>query len=257
MSGISFLSENYTDSGVFSLLSGTENAQFPLENLRNDSPGVKFRSVGSTSVILIDLQTTRNINYLAVAADPLDSFLVSSVKIKTSTTTDFSLSTEHNIPLSVEQAIGYMAVTAVSHRYVRVELTGSGGFSEIGKIFVGEAINLPLNSFSISSFQYSVKDASAIQKNEYGQRFINNLNQIKELSGTIQYCTKAEQETLDDMLIRHGKRYPLWIILDEASEAMNSGNFKLSMYGYLDKDPQWKADGGQLYTVDIEMSQAI
>jgi hypothetical protein len=257
MSGLSFLSENLTDTATFSMTTGTENAQFPLENLKNDSPSVKFRGVGSTSVIVIDLLVTRDINYVAVAADPLESFQITSASFKTSATTNFSLSPSYSIDLSMEQTIGFKNITEVSHRYVELTLIGSGGFTELGKIFVGKAINIPLNSVSIDSFKYSIKDKSVIRQNKYSQKFIDVINQVKTLSGTIQYCTKDEQEELDDLFIRHGQAYPLWIILDENSEAMNEGKFKLTMYGYFETDPSWSADGGQLYTASMEMSQAI
>lgn len=257
MSGITFLSENYVDTATLSLTTGTENAQFPLDNIKNDSPSVKFRSIGSTAVVVIDLGATRDIDYVAVAADPIESFLITSASVKTSLTSDFSLSTAYPITLSLAQAIGHRSIPAVTHRFIELTLVGSGGFAEIGKVFVGEAINLPLNGFSISSFKYEVKDRSKVQENSYGQKFIDVTNQIKELGGTIEYCTKAEQEELDDMMLRHGQSYPLWVVLDPDSDALNSGVHKLTMYGYLENDISWSANGGQLYSVRVNMRQAI
>ena len=46
MSGINFLSENLTDNATFSLSTGTENTQFPLTNLINNTTTKKFRSIG-------------------------------------------------------------------------------------------------------------------------------------------------------------------------------------------------------------------
>lgn len=257
MSGIKFLSENYFDSADLSMLTGTENAQFPLENLKNDSPSVKFRGIGSTSVILIDLLETRDIDFVAVCADPLESFRITSASFRTSTTVDFSLSPVNVIALSNEQSIGYKEITEVSHRYVELTIVGSGGFTELGKVFVGQAVRLPQNSISISSFSYSYNDRSNTRSNRYGQKFIDKLNQVKSLGGTIEYCTKDEQQALDDMLLRHGESYPLWMIIDSNSDALNEGNFKLTVYGYLSGDISWSASGGQLYTTSIEINQAV
>jgi hypothetical protein len=247
MSGLIFLSENYTDTADFSLTTGTENAQFPLENLRNDSPSVKFRSIGSTAVILMDLGMTRDIDYIAIAA----------VSVKTSTTTDFSLSTSYPITLSVSQTTGYVQMTEVSHRYVQLTLVGSGGFAELGKVFVGKGIELEFNSLSIDSFNYNSVDRSEVSQNKYGQKFVNVLNKQKEISGSIQYCTKAEQEIVDDVLARHGQSYPLWIIVDKNSDGMNDGANKLSIYGYNEDDIKWSAVGGQHYNISLSIKQAI
>jgi hypothetical protein len=257
MSGITFLSENFVDSANLSLTTGTENSQFPLVNLKNDSPSIKFRSVGSTAVVVIDLLTTRDLDYVALVADPIDSFKISSASIKTSLTNDFTLSTAIPVSLSVAQAIGYVNFTEVTHRFIELTLVGSGGFAEIGKVFAGKGLNIPLNSISISSFKYGYTDNSTVRKNDYGQKFIDKTNQVKNLGGTIEHCTKDEQELIDDMLIRHGKTYPMWMLIDQNEEAMNDGQFKLTIYGYNEAGLEWSADGGQLFTTSIEIKQAI
>lgn len=257
MSGISFLSENLFDDAQLTLTTGSENAQFPLVNLKNDSPSVKFRSVGSTAVIEVDLLATRDIEYVAVCADPGAGFLITSATFKTSATNDFSLSTSYNIDLSNQQQIGFKKISTVSHRYVEITLTASGGFTELGKIFIGSAINIPQNSISIGSFEYGYNDRSVVRQNKYGQKFIDKLNTTKTLGGSIEFCTKEEQEIIDNMMIEKGESYPFWMIVDENSDAMNDGNFKLMIYGYAEGDLKWSAAGGQLYSTSIKMKQAI
>lgn len=257
MSGITFLSQNYFDDASLSMTTGTENAQFPLTNLQNDSPSIKFKGIGSTSVIVIDLGVTRDIDTVAIAADPQTSFLISSASFKTSTSTDFSLSPSYSIDLSMEQTIGFKQITEVSHRYVQLTLVGSGGSTELGRVFVGKAINIPLNSFSVSSFKYAYNDRSTIKENKYGQRFIDEYNSTKILAGTIEFCTKDEQEELDDMFIYHGQNKPVWLILDSNSDAFNEGKFKLTIYGYFNNEISWSAAGGQLYNISVEVRQTI
>lgn len=257
MSGISFLSENLVDDATLSLTTGTENAQFPLVNIKNDSPSVKFRSVGATAVIVFDLLVTRDIQYVALAADPGAGFLITSASFKTSVTTDFSLSSANTIDLSNQQGIGFKKISTVNHRYVQLTLVGSGGFAEIGKVFIGTSVNLPQNSLSIGSFKYGYNDRSVVRSNKYGQKFIDRLNTTKYLGGTIEFCTQAEQEELDNMLLDKGESYPLWMIVDEESDAMTDGNFKLTIYGYVEGDLEWNASGGQLYSTSINIKQAI
>jgi hypothetical protein len=153
--------------------------------------------------------------------------------------------------------MGYLYLNEVSHRFVQVSFTGAGSFVECGHIFVGKRINLPQNNISIGSFSYSYEDRSEIRQNRYGQKFIDELPMIKSLGGSIEFCTKDEQETLDDMFARHGKHEPLWMIIDKDSEAFNDGATKLSIYGYLDKVPSWSAAGGRTYTTSLSMDEVV
>lgn len=257
MSALKFLVDNYFDEATISLTTGTENAQFPLVNLKNDSPSVKFKGVGNTAVILVDLLTTRDIDYVAVAADPMESFLINSITFKTSTTTDFSLSTMYTVDLSVEQTIGFKEIPEITHRYVEITITGSGGFTELGKVFIGKAVRLQQNSLSISSFKYGYNDRSSTRENKFGQRFIDESNLTKILGGTIEFCTQDEQEELDNIFLSKGQAHPFWMIVDQDSEAMTDGNFKLTIYGYMQNEPSWSAAGGQLYNTSIDLRQAI
>ncbi len=257
MSGINFLSENLTDTANLSLTSGTENAQFPLTNLVNNTTTKKFRTVGNTAVLVIDLVMTRTIDTFALVGDATGSLGVSSVSIKTSVTMDFSSSTLIPISLSTEHNIGYSFLTPVSHRYVEVTITGNGSYIEISKIFVGERINLPYISFSLDSFRYGYKDLSQTENNDYGQRFIDKRNKVKMLSGSLDFASLDETQTLDDMFLRHGISEPLWVILDPNSDAMTDGQFRLAMYGYMDDMPDWSAQGGKQYSAQMKMSEVI
>lgn len=257
MSGINFLSENYIDQAALTILSGLENAQFPLANLKNPSTVKKFRSVGNSVVIQIDLLQTRDIDAFAVAGDATDLLGLTSVSIKTSVTTDFSLSPTISVPLSSVHNLGYVFFESRSHRYIELTLTGTGSYTEVGAVFVGSRINLPLNSFSISSFQYYYNDNSTVTANEYGQVFIDERNLQKRLVGTIQYATKEETEIIDDMIIYNKRSKPLWVILDPLNNSLNDAEYRFTIYGYLIQMPQWRAEGGQLYSATLSLRQVI
>lgn len=257
MAGINFLSENLTDNANFTLDTGTENSQFPLSNLYNNTTTKKFRSTGNSIVLIIDLLQTRTIDTFALVGDATGSLGVTAVSIKTSVTLDFTGSTAIPISLSTENNIGYEFITSVSHRYIEVTVTGNGSYVELSKIFVGERINLADISFSLDSFRYGYEDLSRAENNDYGQRFIDKRNKVKSLRGTLDFATLSETETLDDMFIRHGISEPLWIILDPNSDAMNGGQFRLAMYAYMDDMPEWNAHGGKQYSASMKLSEVI
>lgn len=257
MSGIIFLSENLVDEASLSLTGGTENQQFPLQNIKNEATVVSFRSNGNSAVIEFDLTQTREIDTVALTGNAIDGLQITTATYKTSVTTDFSGSPVNSITLDSENNIGLSFITEVNHRYVELTLTGNGTFTELSNIFIGKQINLPQNSLSIGTFTYRNDDRSRIQSNRTGQKFIDVLNSQKKINGRIEFCTKSEQETLDDMFIRHGRNKPLWMIVDRDSEAMNDGSGKLSIYAYLEQAPTWSADGGQLYSASIRTIQVI
>jgi len=257
MSGITFLSENLVDDAVLSITTGAANAQFPLTNIQLATTTRKFRSTGNTVVVLFDLLQTRDIDTVALVGDNTTNLEVTAATFKTSVTTDFSLSPVNTIALSAEFNIGYVSITQVSHRFVEMTFTGSGSFAEVSNIFIGAQLNIPLNSFSIASFTYRHDDLTQNQFNDYHQQFSDVFPYQKRLAGTMEYCTQSEQDNLDEMFLRHGRNSPLWVIIDPDSEAMTDGQFKLAMYGYMEKMPTWNAVGGRLYNASIEMNQVV
>lgn len=255
--GINFLSENFADEASISLTTGTENAQFPLVNIQNQATAVKFRSVENSVVIVFDLLQVRTIDAIALHGDTNADLGLTTASVKTSLTTDFSSSTPQNITLSAENLLGYLFfVSPVSHRYVELTLTGNGSFVEVSNIFIGERIYLQYQNLSISSFDYGYMDMSTVDANKYGQKFIDKRNQVKFIGGSIDFATIAEHEELDNMFIRHGISEPLWMIVDEDGVSIADGEFKLTIYGYLEKRPNWSASGGQTYNTNVKIVQA-
>lgn len=258
MSSLIFLSENYVDEANLSLTLGTTNAQFPLANIKNEATVKKFRSVENSIRIVFDLQQTRSIDSIALTGDATQSLGLTSASVKFSLTTDFSSFTAVNIPLNAQYGMGYyLWSSTMSYRYAELTLTGNGSFCELSNIFIGERIELLQNSLAIGSFTYSHRNNSSISNNDYGQKFINVRNNVKILSGGIDYCNRAEHEVLDDMLVRHQTHLPIWMIVDKDSEAMADGEYKLSIYGYLTTLPKWNASGGKHFNTDISIQQAV
>ena len=257
MSGINFLSDNLMDTATLSLTAGTADSQYPLSNVQLESTTKKFRSTGNVATIQLDLGQNRTIDTIAIVGDATVGLGVTALTVKTSLTTDFSGSTPIVMTLNAEFNMGYEFVTPVSHRFVQLEFTGTGSYVEVSNLFIGERLNLPQNSFAIRSFRYRENDNTQTKYNDYRQKFNNVLNFSKRLVGTIEYCTKSEQDELDTMFLAHGRHVPLWVIVDPDSDAMTDGKYKLSMYGYMEKMPSWNAVGGQLWNAGMEMEQVI
>ena len=257
MAGLNLLSENYLDSATLSITTGAANAQFPLSNLQNPSTAKKFRSVGNTVVVVLDLVQTRDIDTIALVGDQTYQLGVTSVSVKTSVTNDFTLSTAIPITISSDHNIGYEFITQVTHRFVEVTMTGTGSYAELGRLYVGKRTTITQNSLSIGSFKYSYQDRTRVSSNRYGQKFIDELPLQKAIGGRIEFATKDEQEIIDDLYIRHGIHEPIWVIVDPNSDGMNEGQFKLAMYSYFESQPSWSASGGQTYSTEMNFKQVV
>lgn len=257
MSAIQFVPENYLDSADVELTTGTENIQFPLSNLHNDSPSVKFRSQENSVVIEVDLKTTRPVTTVALFGDPASPFGVTSGSVKTSVTNDFSAATPTPLEVFASQDMAFTTFSEQSHRYVELTLTGGGAYVEIGALVVGEMIRMEQQNLSINDFEYGYDDLSRVQQNRYGQSFIDSLPLVKTLMGSIEFANKTEQELLDDLFIEIGIKRPIFWQVDRDAAAINEGDSKLSVYGYLSIMPKWIASGGQHYTAELSIRQAI
>lgn len=258
MASLIFLSDNYIDDANITLTTGTENAQFPLRNIKNTATVKKFRSIENSVVLRIDLQQTRTINSIALCGDATQSLGLTAASVRFSLTTDFTGFTPVNITLDAQYGMGYnFWENDMSYRYVEITFTGTGVFCEVSNIFIGERLELEQNQLSIGSFGYGYRDKSTVTSNDYGQKFINKRNTVKYIAGDVEHANRAEQEILDNMFIYHQRHNPLWMFVDRNSEGMADGAYKLSIYGYMEDSPDWKASGGRHFNAHIRLDQVV
>lgn len=257
MAGIRLLYDNYVRNADLEQTEGDSNEQFPIANLKNASPSIKWRSGGNTAKVVFDLKQTRNIDSVILVGDPVGNFGVTTASVKFSTTTDFSGATSIPLDLSLDHSLGYAFFTEISRRYAEITVEGVGSYAEIGTLMIGARLDIPQNNLSIDSFSYGHDDLSRVEFNRYGQAFIDRLPQIKSIGGTLEFATKAEQTLLDEALLFAGTGRPLFMMVDIEGDAMIDGEFKLAIYGYAEGAPVWSATGGQHYSTSVLIKQAV
>ena len=256
MSNIKFLSENLVDNATITLSDGTANAQFPVSNLKNESPAIIFKSVTASVKIQFDMITTSPVTAIGIVGDSTGELGFTSANLRYSTTTDFSGSPVLPLDLSAEFNMGITFITEVDRRYWEVELIGATNV-ELGNIFIGKELALPFQNYSIGSFTYLHTDNSTIRGNQYGQNFIDVRNLQQKLRGNIEYADKTEMQALDDMFKYHGRHKPVWVIVDSDDGALSDGKYRFSTYGYFEQFPTWQAVGGQHYNTSMTIQEAI
>jgi len=255
MCKLTFLSENYVKDADLSIITGTPDGQFPVDNIKDIRTTKVFRSSDNTVELLVDLGVTQNIDSFAIVGSSTDGLGFTALTIKGSGSTDFTGSTPITIDLNQENNFGFKLFTEVNFRYWKLEFTGTGGFTEVSKIFLGKKIQFDENSFSLSSFRYLNRDTSDVRQNDYEQPFIDIKTRNKELRGTIQHMNSAEFDLINEIQNRHGKREPLWVLTDPEGSSATDGEFLFSLYCRFTVIRVISMSGFGLYNVSMTLKQ--
>lgn len=259
MSYLTFGSNNLAVNSetVYSLISGTENAQFPLTNLLHPFTTKVFRSVGDNVEILVDTKTSTTKNMFAVVGSSTGGFGFSSIRLFGSASSNFTTSTEYTIALSDKYNFGFVKFSNASFRYWKIVLVGNGDYAELSNIFLGEQYGFSTNTLSIAGFEFINEDNTKVTVNEYNQKFITTYNSVKRVSGDIDYINREEFDLLNYLFNTHGIREPIWMIYDETDSSAIDGKFIFSGYYYWKKSPSFKAVSGQLWKTSLDFEEVI
>ncbi len=254
---LTFLADNLILDADFSMVVGTENAQFPLTNIKHDFTTKVFRSNETTVEILVDLKSTMTIDAFALVGSSVDGIGLGDISIQGSGSTDFSGASTISIDVDASHNFGFKLFTGVAFRYWKLIITNTAGsYVELSNIYLGVKTQLLTNGFSNSSFSYTSTDNVNIKRNRFGQRFIDKFNRSNAFSGTVQHATQAEFTEINDVFMQQGKTIPLFFILDPDGTTATDGEFLYSGFFYLDNDPSWTLSGPQLYNISITLSEA-
>lgn len=256
MSCLVYLSENLVDDASLSIITGTENSQFPLSNIKSPFTTKEFRSTGNTVEIQLDLLVTQEVDSFAVTGHSLDGLGFTDITIYGSASTDFGASTPISIDTNDEHNFGFKLFTATSFRFWKIELTGNGSFSALSNIFLGNKVEFTENSLAIKSFSYLNADNARVRRNKYGQKFIDTVNRLKSIRGRMQHLNRDEYGLVNDLFTLHGKNEPLWMIVDPDGVSATNGEFMFSLYGYFRKVSAISMSGFGVYNAQIDMEQA-
>lgn len=256
MSKLTFLSDNRILEASFSMITGTENAQFPLTNIQHNFTTKTFRSNENTVEILIDLKQTVSIDSFSIVGSSLSGLGVGDVSIYGSLSTNFDSSTEIEIDLNANHNFGFKLWDSVgAFRYWKIVINNTGGdYVELSNIYMGIRTELN-NGIDQNSFKYSLNDNSKITTNNYGQRYIDQYNKTKMLSGQIKFLNKSEFDTLNNLYIQHGRSNPIWMIVDPDGMMATDGEYLFSGYFFFEKDLEYQSSGPFLYNVNVLFSE--
>lgn len=255
-STIKFGTDNAISNSTFSMLSGTENAQYPLTNIPKAFTTKIFRSTGTSCVIQIDFGQNVTIDTVMIVGNNLTGLGVDSATIEFSPTTSFPGTTIETISLSADHNFGFVLVSQASYRYAKLTLTGTS-FCELSNLYVGSRTELTNNNIDMGSFSYSLVENFKSKPNNYGQFFIDKYNTTNTMTGVIKYVNSSEFDQLNNMYTEVGNTIPIWFMLDSDSCLGTDTEFLFSGYFYLDGSLSWKTVAPSLYDTSLSFIEVV
>lgn len=230
-SNLNIMQDNFITDSTITLLSGTAEAQFPLENIQKVFTTKTFRSTGTSCTIQIAFDSSQSIDTFMLVGDNLTGLGVSACTIEFSPTTIFPGTSIETVDLSAEHNMGYKFFTAGSYRYAKIVFTGVG-YVELSNLYLGKRTIFANNNIDLTTFSYTVKENYKSSLNNYGQVFIDKYNVTNAMSGAVNYINNEEFETFNDIYAHSGETSPVWVVLDEDSVLSTDGSSKFTYSGY-------------------------
>lgn len=258
-SKLTFLTDNKAVGATYSMLTGTENAQFPLTNVDKVFTTKVFRSNEASAVIQVAFDSSQSIDTFAIVGNNLTGLGVDSVTVEGSPTTSFPGTNIETVNLSSDHNFGFKFLdNPGSFRYWKITLTGTS-YCELSNIYLGARTVVANNNIDTGSFTYSLRENFKAKSNNYRQLFIDKYNSSNELSGDIKFANSVEFEQLNNVYAEVGNTTPIWFILDSEGNLSTDGSSKylFSGYFYLSGKLQWKNAAPSLWDTKISLIEVV
>ena len=256
-----FLSDNLVTSEnnvTFTMVTGTENQQYPLTNILDLATTKTFRADVSAGIVefYVDLKSIQTADTVAIVGPSTGGLGFQTMYIYGSATTDFGGSDEIEVDLSQEFNVGFKEFTSANFRYWKIKLSSTGSYAEVANLFIGEATDLGEdNGFSQSTFTYTNVTNANSTLNKYGQRFTNKYNTLQTISGTIEFLSNTDKNTLEDIFRDIGTTKPFFFITDPDNNLGGDSKYRYSGYYYLQQVPTISSINGLLWNIPLTLTQ--
>src|SRR4030066_372606 len=125
------------------ITASTENALFPVSNLKDYRKSKVFRSTTASDNLILDFQETSEINGIFVLPNKRDGFGVSSITLEFNHSSSFtSPAYSISVPLSATLGIGHVTFTSIFYRFCRVVMISTLDYCELSTLFIGKELPL-------------------------------------------------------------------------------------------------------------------
>jgi hypothetical protein len=234
----------------------TENAQFPVENIQDARRTKVFRSTSNSDFIYFDFGSAEPIDSIFLVGHTLDGLGFTTASLELNSVATWVGSPGATIAITVDSAnniaFGELG-SPVTFRYAKLILTSTLGYCEVSKIFIGVGENLGTENDFSYPLNVTFANNSTIQKNRYGQRFVDEINEQKKFSGDLKTMTNAEVEVIHDLARQNSNTKPFFLRISNVN--VFTDNDRVNGYYYLTSEPQFSYESGGFWSVSLAMEE--
>lgn len=237
------------------LIPSSENAQFPVSNLKDYRRTKVFRSLTNDDSVVFDFGETVPVNSFMVVANPKFGWGMTQLTIELNGSNSWGAPVVSEVvALDPIYGVGYFEWPSdQNYRYARVVMQNVSGYCELSKVFIGKYQDLGEIDFNYP-LDYKNDSNATLSKNRYGQRFVDKINNQRLLSGDLANMTKDEAESVLEALDYCGEVRPIWVRLEQSNITVNPN--RLNGCYFLRSIPTAKFNAGSYWSIPLDFEEA-
>lgn len=240
---IRFLSNNLVETA--SLTASTENAQFPVSNIQHDFRTKVFRSTSNADNVVFDLGSIEPVDYIGIVDNWQNGFGISTITVEANATDSWPGAFSTTLTFDSTFGVGIKSFTEENYRFWRFSFTSTLGYCEVANIFIGKAVNIDTNGIGYN-WGYTNKDLKRMSASRYGQEFIDDIAQRKELTGLkIRVMNTTELDKFFEVVDNRRTTKPMFIeFCDPSSSLLNDLDRLNGMYKFTSEPRETNVTAG-------------
>lgn len=234
------------------LTASSENALFPVSNLKDNRRTKVFRSTSNSSSVIIDFQETSEIDTIFILAEKKNGFGFNTITFEFNGTSSFtSPAYSKTVSFSEKFGIGHEEFTKIQYRFCRIVMTSTIGFCELSKVYIGSKATLQRSI----KFGWNIKDEDLSLKstNRYGQIFSDIITTQKKINFAFSLLNKEDLATINSIIDAHSETKPIWFTI--GNNTMIEDYRRTSGAFYLTDVPQITNSNFNKYNLSMSLAE--
>lgn len=249
-----FYFNNLAESAV--LNPSSENAQFPAENIQDARRTKVFRSNTNSDHVYFDFGSAEPIDSFVAVGHIIDGFGFVSASLELNNVATWTVGAIATIPVTIDTindiAHGEL-VTPVNARYAKLILTSTLGYCEVSKVFIGLKEEIGTTSDFTFPLTFQMDNKAIVQRNRYGQKFVDEIVSSKKFKGDLRTLTNDEVEMVYNLANQNSFTKPFFMRIEAAQ--VFTDNDRVNGYYYLVDDPSFSYEAGGFWSTSLTLEE--
>ena len=252
---IEFLEKNLVDSSVIS--ASSTNAQFSLNNLKDDRRTKVWRSNTSDATIVIDFGSPEPVDFFMLADNWKNGLGFSTLTLEANDTNEWSAPAfTTSVGINYEYGLVKQSFTSENYRFWRLNMSSSLPYCEVSRFFLGSKSTVTTNGVNYN-WTYQSNSLDSKQVNRYGQAFFDRIGNQKLLSGlNFSVMNKDEIDVIHsvDDICSTSKAF---FIHFPISETLVTENDRYSGFYRLVSSPSFENTTAGYFSVTLDLEECL